>query len=173
MNANISVFAIASCAVALSHCASAADLGLASDASQTFRAVYPQSFEGGWKLDCQFMDVIGSPCLLAHGMGRPVPDSRAVVELPEAGRWRVAVRAKNWLPEDCDYPTSAADYPGSFRVLIDGAPLAKTFGRGPKAWTWEDGGEVCCSPASGFCLPGYSARRRFASAGSASTGRRR
>ena len=145
MNLDMSVLAMACCAVAFSQCASAADRGPAPDASQTFKAVYPQSFEGGWCLDSQFMDVIGSPCLLAHGMGRPVPDSRAVVELPEAGRWRVAVRAKNWLPEDCGYPTSAADYPGSFRVLIDGVPLAKTFGRGPKAWAWEDGGEVCCS----------------------------
>lgn len=108
-------------------------------------AVHPQSFDGGWAQDCQFIDVIGSPCLVAHGMGRPVPDSRAVVELPEAGRWRVAVRTKNWLPEDCSYPASAAVYPGSFRVLVDGRPLDKVFGRGPKAWTWEDGGEVDCA----------------------------
>ena len=107
-------------------------------------AVYPQSFQGGWKLDCQFMDVIGSPCLIAHGMGRPVPDARAIVDLPAPGRWRVAVRAKNWLPEDCDYPTSASDYPGSFRVMVDGRALDKTFGRGPKKWAWEDGGEVEC-----------------------------
>lgn len=108
-------------------------------------AVYPQSFEGGWVLDSQFLDIIGSPCLLAHGMGRPVPDARAVVELPDAGRWRVAVRAKNWLPEDSAYPTAAEDYPGTFRVLVDGRPLAKSFGRGPKAWAWEDGGEVDCA----------------------------
>ena len=113
-------------------------------AERTFAAVHPQSFQGGWKLDCQFMDVIGSPCLIAHGMGRPVPDSRAVVELPEPGRWRIAVRAKNWLPEDCQYPVTAADYPGTFRVLVDGRAVGKAFGRGPKAWAWEDGGDVEC-----------------------------
>ena len=32
--------------------------------------VYPQSFDaGGWALDAQFMDVMGSPYLLAHGLG--------------------------------------------------------------------------------------------------------
>ena len=129
-------FAAACCASALSAPAAA---------GQAFVAVYPQSFEGGWKLDCQFMDVMGSPCLLAHGMGRPVADSRAVVDLPAPGRWRVAVRAKNWLPEGCGYPASAPDYPGSFRVLVDGRALATTFGRGPKRWSWEDGGEVDCA----------------------------
>lgn len=121
--------------------------GAATDLNATSNmvAVYPQSFEGGWALDSQFLDVIGSPCLLAHGMGRPVPDARAVVELPAPGRWRVAVRAKNWLPANCAYPVTSADYPGSFRVLVDGRPLAKMFGRGPKAWTWEDGGEVDCA----------------------------
>lgn len=116
--------------------------GTTGSAGAAATAVYPQSFTGGWALDCQFMDVLGSPCLLAHGMGRPVPDARAVVELPSAGRWRVAVRTRNWLPDDCSYPVSAADYPGTFRVLVDGKALGKTFGRGAKRWAWEDGGEV-------------------------------
>ena len=33
----------------------------------------PQAFAaGGWSLDAQFMDVMGSPYLLAHGLGVPV-----------------------------------------------------------------------------------------------------
>ena len=105
--------------------------------------VPPQFFRaGGWKLDVQFMDAMGSPMLIAHGMGRKVPDATCTVELPEPGKWRVMVRAKNWLPPDSDWPADAREYPGSFKVLVDGVPLAKTFGRGPKEWTWEDGGEV-------------------------------
>ena len=37
--------------------------------------VYPQSFDvGGWSLDAQFMDTVGSPYLLAHGLGVRVLD---------------------------------------------------------------------------------------------------
>ena len=59
--------------------------------------VYPQSFDaGGWKLDCQFMDVMGSPYLLAHGLGVRVMDAVANVTFPSPGEYRVWVRARNW-----------------------------------------------------------------------------
>ena len=55
--------------------------------------VYPQCFEcGGWKLDVQFMDIMGSPYLLAHGCGIRVLDATARVDVPDAGEWRVWVR---------------------------------------------------------------------------------
>ncbi|MBR4651743.1 MAG: FAD-dependent oxidoreductase [Kiritimatiellae bacterium] len=95
--------------------------------------VHPQSFEaGGWQLDCQFMDVMGSPYLLAHGCGVRVVDARARVAFPSAGDYRVWVRARNW----------AEGSPGRFKVSVDGVPLAKTFGVGSRRWEWEDGGRV-------------------------------
>ena len=95
--------------------------------------VFPQTFDaGGWSLDCQFMDIMGSPYLLAHGIGRPVVDARAAVTLPSPGEYRVWVRSRNW--------TEGA--PGRFTVLIDGKPLAKTFGATQTEWAWEDGGAV-------------------------------
>ncbi len=95
--------------------------------------VPPQSFSaGGWALDAQFMDVIGSPCLLAHGLGSRVMDATAKVDVPVAGAWRLWVRAKNW----------ADGAPGRFRVLLNGKPAAKTFGEGAREWAWEDGGVV-------------------------------
>ena len=95
--------------------------------------VYPQSFEaGGWGLDAQFMDVMGSPYLIAHGLGVRVLDAKARVSFPAPGEYRVWVRTKNW----------ADGAPGRFRVLVDGRPLAKTFGAGPREWSWEDGGVV-------------------------------
>ena len=95
--------------------------------------VYPQSFEaGGWGLDAQFMDVMGSPYLIAHGLGVRVLDAKARVSFPAPGEYRVWVRTKNW----------ADGAPGRFRVLVDGRPLAKTFGAGPREWAWEDGGLV-------------------------------
>ena len=64
-------------------------------------SVYPQSFEaGGWKLDCQFMDQIGSPYLLAHGIGQPCVDAKATVEIPEAGRWHVRARERSIQVEE-------------------------------------------------------------------------
>ena len=95
--------------------------------------VYPQSFEaGGWGLDAQFMDVMGSPYLIAHGLGVRVLDAKARVEFPDAGEYRVWVRAKNW----------ADGAPGRFRVLVNGKALGKEFGAGPREWAWEDGGVV-------------------------------
>lgn len=107
-------------------------------------AISPLMFEpNGWSVDPQFTESVGSPYLLAHGLGRRVPDARATVAVPAAGRWRVWVRAKNWMPEDVRVASAdPADWPCAFRVFVDGRPLAKTFGRGRRGWIWEDGGEI-------------------------------
>ncbi len=95
--------------------------------------VYPQGFEaGGWGLDAQFMDVMGSPYLIAHGLGVRVLDAKARVSFPKAGECRVWVRTRNW----------ADGNPGRFLVIVDGRPLYKEFGAGSREWSWEDGGVV-------------------------------
>ena len=86
----------------------------------------------GWSLDAQFMDVMGSPYLLAHGLGVPVADALATADVPTAGVYRVWVRTRNW----------ADGAPGRFTVLVNGQALDKTFGTGASEWTWEDGGAV-------------------------------
>jgi len=88
---------------------------------------------GGWVLDQQFMDQMGSPFLLAHGLGTPVADAHTTVQLPAAGRWRVWVRTRDW---------AAPHQPGRFQVLISGKPLVRTFGSTGAAWHWQDGGNV-------------------------------
>ena len=52
--------------------------------------------KGGWVTDQQFMDLMGSPYLLAHGMGRPVEDAETTVRIPVSGEWHVYVRTCNW-----------------------------------------------------------------------------
>lgn len=88
---------------------------------------------GGWVVDQQFMDIMGSPYLLAHGMGRPVAPARTHVEFPEPGAYRLWVRTKDWIPEH---------HPGTFKVVIDGVPAAAVFGMKGKGWIWQDGGTI-------------------------------
>ncbi len=40
------------------------------------------SKKGGWVVDQQFMDIMGSSYLMAHGMGIPVPDAETEVTFP-------------------------------------------------------------------------------------------
>jgi hypothetical protein len=94
--------------------------------------VDPQAFdEGGWSTDVQFMDVMGSPYLIAHGRGVRVVDAKAVAELPFEGEWRVWVRSRKWV-----------DGAGAFRVSVNGRDLGRTFGVSQPGWEWEDGGSV-------------------------------
>jgi hypothetical protein len=96
-----------------------------------------ESFEncGGWAVDQQFMDIMGSPYLLAHGLGEPVPDAITSVRFPSAGDYRVWVRTRDWVA-----PWKAKGAPGRFQVLIEGIPLATIFGTEGADWHWQDGG---------------------------------
>ena len=40
---------------------------------------------GGWSLDTQFIEIMGSPYLLAHGLGQPVADATTTATPPAAG----------------------------------------------------------------------------------------
>ena len=46
-----------------------------------------ESFEehGGWLLDTQFIDLMGSPYMLAHGLGKPVADATTTVRFSFRG----------------------------------------------------------------------------------------
>src|SRR4026207_682311 len=71
---------------------------------------------GGWSLDTQFLEQMGAPYLIAHGLGRPVDDAQAKVNFPSPGRYQLWVRTKNWAPG----PWPAA---GRFQVAVGGQPL--------------------------------------------------
>jgi|GEM_PF-1369089 hypothetical protein len=47
--------------------------------------------KGGWSVDQQFMDVMGSSFLMAHGMGRIVEDASTAVVFPAMGTYKVYV----------------------------------------------------------------------------------
>ncbi|MFH1716110.1 MAG: FAD-dependent oxidoreductase [Planctomycetota bacterium] len=92
---------------------------------------------GGWMLDQQFIDQMGSPYLLAHGLGKPVKDAATVVNFPSPGRYRVWVRTRDWVA-----PWNAPGAPGKFQLLIDREPLSAIFGTEGAQWHWQDGGAV-------------------------------
>ncbi len=92
---------------------------------------------GGWVVDQQFMDQMGSPYVLAHGLGQPVTDATTSVALPATGRYRVWVRTRDWVAT-----WAAPGAPGKFQLLINNKPLKNIFGTEGADWHWQDGGTV-------------------------------
>ena len=90
--------------------------------------------KGGWVVDPQFVEQMGSPYLLAHGMGVPVKDAETKMTVKTAGKYYVWVRTKNWAPGNWDAP-------GRFILLIDGKKLERELGKNP-GWNWEYAGSV-------------------------------
>ncbi|HEY5912993.1 MAG TPA: FAD-dependent oxidoreductase [Verrucomicrobiae bacterium] len=92
---------------------------------------------GGWDIDQQVMDQMGSPYLLAHGLGVPVRDAVTTVKFPSPGTYRLWVRTRDWVA-----PWDAAGAPGRFQVSINGKLAGVTFGTEGADWHWQDGGSV-------------------------------
>jgi len=101
--------------------------------------VETESFEnlGGWVVDQQCMGQMGSPYLLAHGLGRPVQDASTTVTFPAGGEYRIWVRTRDWVA-----PWDTPGAPGKFQLVIDGEPLETTFGTEGAQWHWQSGGTV-------------------------------
>ena len=91
--------------------------------------------KGGWKVDQQFFELMGSSYLLAHGLGEPVGDAKTEIKLPAKGKYTLWVRTKDWAP----YPQG----PGKFKLAINGEWLETAFGStGLEGWQWYNGGEI-------------------------------
>lgn len=103
--------------------------------SQSF-LVEAESFDykGGWVVDPQFVEQMGSPYLLAHGLGEPVENARSKITFPGKGIYHFWVRTKNWVPGNWEAP-------GRFKVKIGDKTMEKEFGTKP-GWSWEYGGQL-------------------------------
>ncbi len=101
--------------------------------------VEAEAFEekGGWVVDQQFMDVMGSPVLLAHGLGKPVANARTKIVFPGAGAYRVYVRTRNWAA-----PWTPRHAPGRFTLIVNGRELPTPFGAEGEPWHWQRGADV-------------------------------
>ena len=90
--------------------------------------------KGGWFVDPQFVEQMGSPYMLAHGMGKPVENAKAEIAFDKKGTYHVWARTKNWVPGDWEAP-------GKFQLTINRKRLPNTLGLTP-GWGWEYAGEV-------------------------------
>lgn len=93
--------------------------------SNEFVFVEAEQFEkfGGWNIDQQSMERMGSPYLLAHGLGIPVEDATTTITFPSEGTYRVWVRTKDWVA-----PWNAPGAPGKFQLKVNGKPIKEVFG---------------------------------------------
>ena len=126
-----------------------AAISLATTANAAELLVETESFDehGGWKLDTQAIPAMGSPYMLAHGLGQPVDDATTIVDFPEPGTYHVHVRTYDWVAR-----WDAPGDPGRFKILVDGKPLEPTFGTDGKDWGWHSGGTVTIEKAEGVSL---------------------
>lgn len=93
--------------------------------------------KGGWVVDQQFMDLMGSPYLMAHGMGRPVEDAETIFEVPEEGNYNIYVRTFNWTS-----PWTNVEGPGKFLILVNGKKTANPVGCKGNRWEWQKAGKI-------------------------------
>ncbi|MGB5434513.1 MAG: FAD-dependent oxidoreductase [Maribacter sp.] len=84
---------------------------------------------GGWVIDPQFEQQMGSPYLLAHGMGVPVENAMTKVKFETVGKYHVWVRTKNWVPGNWEAP-------GRFQLKVNSQLIDKTLGL-RSGWGWE------------------------------------
>lgn len=93
--------------------------------------------KGGWVIDQQSMDVMGSPYMMAHGMGIPVKDATTTVQFPKTGTYHVFIRTRNWAAR-----WNTVDAPGKFKLIVDNSILDPVFGTETDEWNWQKGGSI-------------------------------
>ena len=110
-----------------------------SSAQNNTLVLEAESFQqtGGWVVDQQSIDQMGSSYLLAHGLGIPVKNAKTRVQFKSPGIYHVWVSTRNWAPA-----LEKEDSPGSFQLLVNGEPLDTIFGQGKTRWNWHYGGKV-------------------------------
>ena len=95
------------------------------------------SNKGGWVNDPQCMDQMGSPYLMAHGLGIPVADASTRITLPSIGSYYLFVRTYNWTS-----PWYKGQGPGRFQLLLNGKPIPEELGATDTQWKWQSAGKT-------------------------------
>jgi len=124
--------------------------GCESQKNHAVVLVEAESFNhwGGWVLDQQSIDQMGSPYLMAHGLGVQVKDASTTVKFEKLGTYKFWVRTRDWTApwKTAEYKNDtvmlAHGYPGKFRLAIAGKVMDSTFGTKGNKWQWSEGGVV-------------------------------
>lgn len=111
--------------------------GPSGSADEIFIEAESMDSYGGWVLDQQSMAAMGSPYLLAHGMGVPVADASTTISSEEGGAYHLWVRTRDWTRT-----WDREESPGRFQVLINGTPAPELLGTENADWHWQYGGKV-------------------------------
>ena len=95
-----------------------------------------ESFDnkGGWVVDPQFVEQVGSPYLMAHGMGEPVDNASTTILFPSGGSYHVWARTTDWAPGPWESP-------GQFNIWLGEEKLPETMGQNPW-WGWNYAGKI-------------------------------
>jgi len=110
---------------------------LFSNANTLFLEAENFEIKGGWVVDQQFMDLMGSSYLMAHGMGVPVADAVTTAEFPSTGEYNVFVRTFNWTS-----PWYGGEGPGKFELVVNGEEMRPVLGASGSEWFWQNAGKV-------------------------------
>ncbi len=98
---------------------------------------------GGWISEAQFVDQMGSPYLMAHGLEQPVEDAQTIVKFPETEEYHFWVRTKDWVLTDVEGSPVWNSLPMwntllSNRMYILSLIVAFTYAMSPTC-SWREG----------------------------------
>ena len=114
-------------------------LVLTACSSQSDMLIEAERFDnkGGWSVDQQFTFEMGSPYLLAHGMGKAVEDASTPIRFVKGGEYHIYARTYNWTS-----PWSEGRGAGAFRIAIGDQLLPNELGATGSQWEWQYAGSV-------------------------------
>lgn len=90
---------------------------------------------GGWTVETQCREAMGSFWIFAHGCGRPVADASTSFETDHPAKWHVRVRTRDWTAV-----WKRGTPAGRFLILFDGRPLETELGTNGPEWSWQYAG---------------------------------
>ena len=98
-----------------------------------------ESFQnlGGWVVDQQSMETMGSSYVMAHGMGVPVADATTTIKLPHIGEWHAWVRTRDWTAV-----WKRGSAAGIFRLKLGDKYFQNILGNNGESWDWQYAGCV-------------------------------
>ena len=107
--------------------------------SQSYIFIEAESFQnkGGWSVDQQFTFEMGSPYLIAHGMGKAVEEATTEVRFPKAGEYHIYARTYNWTS-----PWAEGRGAGAFLIGVGEELLPNELGSTGNEWEWQYAGSI-------------------------------